>query len=766
MRRPQARLKLEKKWSKEDVIMRLTALGMTAVLYWFSPVVTGADVVPTDIMQPGTQPMEAGNLESPGRCDNCHGGYDASIEMAHNWRGSMMAHAGRDPIFWATLAIAEQDFSGSGDLCLRCHSTTGWLEGRSTPTDGSGLASSDSDGVDCDFCHRLTNPDGSEHVGVMNAPFIASKNGEGFYGSGMASLWPGNDKLGPYADAEPKHQFMQSRFHRSADFCGTCHDVSNPVTGNLAPGHGAQPGADPVVADGQIGGPVDGKAAFNNPPYKYGVVERTFSEYKAGQLSSTRVSAYGSLPADLRGGALAAAHAAAMAAGANGDYADGTPRYFTCQTCHMPPVTGKGANKSGIPVRADLPLHDMTGGNYWMPRVIEYMNNRDQLLLGGNMAQGEVEALLAGAERARNQLNLAASLVPEGNRVRVINHTGHKLISGYPEGRRMWLNIEWYDSAGRELPDSEVGAYGDITVANPAGGADIQVKTLLELHETHGRVYEAHYGMTSEWAAGLISHGYDPGLALTYDRVTAQPTLTLGDLAADSGATAETFHFVLNDAIVKDNRIPPYGMRFDAARKRNALPVPEDLYGGAGPGSTYRYWDEVNLAHAAPDGAARAEVKLLYQPTSWEYIQFLALANKGGAALGGSDFTGQEGLNLLQAWRDTGMAEPHTMASISVPLSLDKPQVTITAPLDGAGFTEGQVVVMSGNASDTEDGDLSPYIQWYSSLDGDLGEGASISAALTLGDHVISASVTDSDGFQPAGESQVTVSVTPPAGCQ
>jgi len=30
-----------------------------------------------------------------------------------------MGNAGRDPVFWATLAVAEQDFDGSGDLCIR-----------------------------------------------------------------------------------------------------------------------------------------------------------------------------------------------------------------------------------------------------------------------------------------------------------------------------------------------------------------------------------------------------------------------------------------------------------------------------------------------------------------------------------------------------------------------------------------------------------------------------------------------------------------------
>ena len=82
----------------------------------FTTFVKAATVVPDVIQQPGTQPGEVSNLESPDKCDNCHGGYNSAVEPAHNWRGSMMAHAGRDPIFWATVAIAEQDFDGAGDL--------------------------------------------------------------------------------------------------------------------------------------------------------------------------------------------------------------------------------------------------------------------------------------------------------------------------------------------------------------------------------------------------------------------------------------------------------------------------------------------------------------------------------------------------------------------------------------------------------------------------------------------------------------------------
>ena len=114
------------------------------------------------------------------------------------------------------------------------------------------------------------------------------------------------------------------------------------------------------------GSPVTGKAAFNNFPYQYGIVERTFSEYKAGDLVKTRVADYATLPPELQAGSIERAWNAALLAGTGGDYADGAPRYFSCQTCHMRPVVGQGCNKNP-PVRGDLPTHDQTGGNYWMP---------------------------------------------------------------------------------------------------------------------------------------------------------------------------------------------------------------------------------------------------------------------------------------------------------------------------------------------------------------------------------------------------------------
>jgi hypothetical protein len=121
----------------------------------------GAQIVPTtldDFVLPGSQPGQSGNLEHPSKCDNCHGGYDQAVEPAFNWRGSMMAQAARDPFFYACMAIANQDAPESGDLCIRCHSPSGWLEGRSVPTDGSALNNNDREGVQCDFCHKMVAP--------------------------------------------------------------------------------------------------------------------------------------------------------------------------------------------------------------------------------------------------------------------------------------------------------------------------------------------------------------------------------------------------------------------------------------------------------------------------------------------------------------------------------------------------------------------------------------------------------------------------------
>lgn len=73
------------------------------------------------------------------------------------------------------------------------------------------------------------------------------------------------------------------------------------------------------------------------------------------------------------------------------------------------------------------------------------------------------------------------------------------------------------------------------------------------------------------------------------------------------------------------------------------------------------------------------------------------------------------------------------------------PVVTISEPLSDvtAAF---DAIVLTGSASDVEDGDLTASIVWSSDQDGPLGTGGSLTPTLSVGVHVISATVQDQAG--------------------
>ena len=61
------------------------------------------------------------------------------------------------------------------------------------------------------------------------------------------------------------------------------------------------------------------------------------------------------------------------------------------------------------------------------------------------------------------------------------------------------------------------------------------------------------------------------------------------------------------------------------------------------------------------------------------------------------------------------------------------PLVTIVSPADGSQFASGASVTFEGLADDVEDGDLSAGLAWSSSINGALGVGPNIFAALSDG---------------------------------
>lgn len=92
------------------------------------------------------------------------------------------------------------------------------------------------------------------------------------------------------------------------------------------------------------------------------------------------------------------------------------------------------------------------------------------------------------------------------------------------------------------------------------------------------------------------------------------------------------------------------------------------------------------------------------------------------------------------------------------------PSAEILAPADGAAFQEGVSISFQGAATDPEDGTLTgASLIWTSSLNGQIGTGASVSRAdLDVGPHTIRLIATDGDGMADTASVSITVTSTPP----
>lgn len=483
----------------------------------------------------GTQPGLAHNLLPPSNCQTCHGDFDfaENAEPWPTWAGSMMANSTRDPLFWAALDVANNDIPGVGDFCLRCHAPSAWLAGRSEPpggtTDGCGLvgnldaANGDFSGVTCHLCHRMqvnaSPPVGQDPVYYENGQYWLDDVDCSDPGSGPC-------RRGPYdysgGDTPPPHEWAFSQYHVDSDICGNCHNVTSPANTLID-----ETGADTGV------------------PFP---IERTFKEWQQSDFGP---------------------------AGTN----------QTCQDCHMP-------NSSADPVFAclqqqndrtgELPVHQFVGGNTWVPRVL-----RDEYPALGRT--DEFNATIAWAtDMLQNQSATVevTSLTAAGGgleaQVRITNLTGHKLPTGYPEGRRMWLQVTARGSDDTVLWQS--GSYNDAT------------GVLTE--DSQAKIYQVKPGIWNRNGTNECD---------TQDEFDDP-----------------IFHFVLNDCIALDNRIPPLG--FTGGSDLETRPVnytyPETSLGS---GVLVNY-DDTIYSIPIPAGVAdpiTVEATLYYQTTSKEYVEFL-----------------------------------------------------------------------------------------------------------------------------------------------
>jgi hypothetical protein len=504
-------------------------LGITAV-------VATIPTTLTDFFLGGTQPnVLIDPIMDPNDCSGCHGGFAPATEPFRNWASTMMGQSARDPIVHAALAIANQDAAFAGDMCLRCHTPGGWLEGRSEPTDGSALTDVDMSGVNCNFCHRMVDPiahpgNPEEDAAILAALVTPPVNP----GSANYVMDPQDRRRGPFdlTGLNNFHPWIQSQFHTTAQLCATCHDVSNPA-------YTRQP--DGTYALGDLNAPHPTGDKRDMFP-----VERTFSEWEQ--------SAFAQGPIDM-----------------GGRFGGNNPLVSTCQDCHMPQVTGKACIQ-GIE-RTNDPLHAFNGGNTWVLRAVNDLYYDWQTGI-------EAASLEQSIARAQDMLAKASDMelsVSGGSlRVRITNQTGHKLPTGYAEGRRMWINVQFLDDQSQVV--AERGHYDAASAT--LTGADT-------------KVYEGHMGIDAAISA-----------------LTGIPA-------------GETFHFALNNVWYKDNRIPPRGFTNAAFAGVQAAPV----------GATYadgQYWDDTLFV--IPGNARSARVTVYYQSTSKEYIEFLRDSNTTNTA--------------------------------------------------------------------------------------------------------------------------------------
>ena len=182
----------------------------------------------------GTQP---GTLRAPlepaARCTECHAGDTTPAGQTYmagdTWGPSMMANAARDPLFLATLTVANQQIPNVGTVCFRCHTPTGFTSGRAS---GFGAAldavQGDNDGVHCDTCHRSIVP-----ADDPGAPFLS--NAQLTFSDAPVDGLP--TRFGPRNDPaiSPRHPSMGSGFLRDARLCGQCHNVDHPTVHRLTP---------------------------------------------------------------------------------------------------------------------------------------------------------------------------------------------------------------------------------------------------------------------------------------------------------------------------------------------------------------------------------------------------------------------------------------------------------------------------------------------------------------------------------------------------
>ncbi len=555
-----------------------------------------------DFYQPGTQPLPDGFEAfevSSFSCLNCHQFLDDDNEDVITspyitLAGSMMAQSVRDPVWRAAVSIANQDAAGAGEYCIRCHSPMGWGSGRSATGDVDDLWDpDDTDGVSCGFCHRMVDPIFSAENPSQDEGILQLLVDSGDYpnpahpGNGRFVFDHIDSRRGPLDDIvvnmHGSSQIVHSPHHSESSFCGPCHDLGNPVFSWSDTTEKFEVNA--------MDAPHPTQDVYHMFPE-----QRTYSEWLNSQYADTGVA----FPDGRFGG---------------DGHPDGVMK--SCQDCHMPKTHGANCMFWYLPdigPRDDIDVHGFAGGNTWVIGAVHdlwdpaHTGLTDEVVEMSMQRTADMLAAASDMDVVQNESQLD---------VRITNWSGHKLPTGIPEGRRMWLNVQFLDAGGAVA--QEYGSYN---------------WTTADLDESGTQVWEARLGVSDEVAAIA---GIDAG---------------------------ESFHLVLCDEILKDNRIPPMGFTNAAFGAIHAAPVGTIYVDG-------QHWSDTSFE--IPSGVSQVVVTLYFQTTTRDMMEFLRDANT----------TDDKGQVAWDAYVARGMSPPVIMDTTTLDL---EPVAGIPGDLNGDGI--------------------------------------------------------------------------------
>ncbi len=280
----------------------------------------------------------------------------------------------------------------------------------------------------------------------VNAPYVLDPNGRPVLD---ANGFPIVDYQAQSISIE--HPTFENKFLKTSEMCASCHELTVPVASHGMP------------------------------------EQRTFTEWKYSAFSKAGAFTNAALPGK-----------PVLPAGATKTF-NSLAGEIRCQDCHMPKVKHEYDDVSPVSLNADPVMvgwfpygkdrnntggtssHKHAGANRDLPDYMKLLYPEPDLEVIGAQTGNDTrifpgmlstrDPLLTRAQRItelslRDGVNLEDLSVVEVSagvyeaKVRVVNRTGHKIPSGYPDGRRFWISLDVKNASGSVYTS---GFYDDAT---------------------------------------------------------------------------------------------------------------------------------------------------------------------------------------------------------------------------------------------------------------------------------------------------------------